>query len=305
MLKEFALEPEAVSRWESLRYFADKFGMGQGRLISQYPRNWIEEVWNRCCEKTPLQRQRFQVTLGELRSRLIKTSRTYSESVNWLENALVVHQKEPFGAIIAASSGHGPPVLCADEIADHTHLWQVDPTGKCSRSAQEFAALAGPLLRMSVRIRFIDQHFRCAARYSRPLCELLKHAFDGKQPEWIEYHLNDDEPAAGFAAGLERLMPSFNLPAGRFVDFVRWRRIDGGENLHPRYILTNRGGLRIDYGLDEGETGETTDWNIMTEALWVQRFRQFDSNSQCFHFVDAWRVTASGVAQNQNWRTAV
>ena len=296
MLKEFALEPEAVSRWESLRYFADRFGTAQGRLISQYPQTWLRDVWDQCAEETPLRRQRFQATLDMLRSRLIKTGRPYSASRSWLQNAMDAHRAEPFSAIIAATGNHQPEVLCADEITDQTALWKVEPSGKCSRSARELAALVAPLLRLSTKIRFIDQHFKCTARYCRPLAEFLQLAFSGKKPDAIEYHVNADDSADSFRSGLERQQWFLKIPGNEHVTFRRWRCIDGGENLHPRYILTNRGGVRIDYGLDEGDQGETTDWNLMTDEHREERFRQFDRNSPCFQLVDEWQVTAAGVS---------
>lgn len=296
MLKEFAVEPKAVSRWESLRYFADRFGTSQGRLISQYPKSWLRDVRDQCGEKTPLEQKRFDTILEKLRSRLIKTGRAYVDSRSWLENAIDAHREEPFSAIIAVSANHQLPVLCADEITEETALWKVELSGKCSRSASELAALTASLLKMSTQIRFIDQHFKCTARYCRPLAEFLQHAFSGKKPDAIEYHVNADDSADSFRSGLERQQWFLKIPGNEHVTFRRWRCIDGGENLHPRYILTNRGGVRIDYGLDEGDQGETTDWNLMTDEHREERFRQFDRNSACFQLVDEWQVTAAGVS---------
>ena len=301
MVHEFAVEPAALQKWESLRYFSDRFGMAQGRLISQYPKFWLRAVWDSCAEVTPLRRQQFEVTLERLRTKLIKTGRTYDEAVEWLPNAIHAHQAEPFRAILAATPCHASPILGADEVDDATALWAVPGGDKVQRTATAIATLVEPLLRMATTIRFIDQHFSGTAKHGRPLAAMLCHAFSGKTPELIEYHLNANADVTKFVEGLRKQQYHLNLPLSKSITFVRWRTIDGGENLHPRYILTNRGGLRIDYGLDEGREGETTDWNRLSETHLQERSAQFHKSATCFEFVDAWRFTSSAVEQIRDW----
>ena len=50
-----------------------------------------------------------------------------------------------------------------------------------------------------------------------------------------------------------------------------------GERLHPRYILTNIGGIRYEGGLDPGGPHETTDVSLLTEELWLKRWEQYRS----------------------------
>ena len=44
MLKEFALEPEAIATWASFKDFIDKFGVSKGRVIAAFPRKWRQAV---------------------------------------------------------------------------------------------------------------------------------------------------------------------------------------------------------------------------------------------------------------------
>ena len=44
MLKEFALEPEAIATWASFKDFIDKFGVSKGRVIAAFPRKWARAV---------------------------------------------------------------------------------------------------------------------------------------------------------------------------------------------------------------------------------------------------------------------
>ncbi len=43
MVYEYALEPELVATWgnrQDFRYFVEKFGLGQPRIVSRYPKPW-------------------------------------------------------------------------------------------------------------------------------------------------------------------------------------------------------------------------------------------------------------------------
>jgi hypothetical protein len=54
----------------------------------------------------------------------------------------------------------------------------------------------------------------------------------------------------------------FIIPASVELILYRWRQRSGGDVLHPRYILTERGGLSFEFWLDEGELGETLDISL-------------------------------------------
>ena len=48
MIHEYALEPELVATWgnrHDYRYFLEKFGLGQPRIVSRYPERWTRLVW--------------------------------------------------------------------------------------------------------------------------------------------------------------------------------------------------------------------------------------------------------------------
>jgi hypothetical protein len=46
-------------------------------------------------------------------------------------------------------------------------------------------------------------------------------------------------------------------------------RKTGGEKLHPRFLLTELGGIQFDYGLDAGDApGDTTIVTLMDHDLW-------------------------------------
>ena len=295
MLCEYAVEPQALSTWADFRYFADRFGSEHGRLISKYPESWPKLVWEACAENSPINRRRIEEGLIALRNRLLKTKRDYNGELGWLENAVLAQASEPFHAIIAVSSCECQKAIVASDLSDDTPLWKVERDGQVLRQAQDLAALAESLLLHSTEVIFIDQHFGPTSKHGRPLAAFLASARKGKKLSRIEYHLNASSDRSMFMAGLERQRPHLNLAADESIIFIRWNCIEGAQNLHARYLLTNRGGLHFDYGLDEGDG--TTAWARISDVLWRQRRAQFELESGCYELADAWKVTRYNVTE--------
>lgn len=295
MLYEYAVEPQVLSSWSDFRYFVGRFGNGQGRLISKYPDAWPRLVWESCAETSPINRRRIEEGLVALRNRLLKTKRDYDETMGWLENAEQAHKSEPFHAIIASSSSECSETIVAGELSDDSPLWKVARDGQVPRQAQAMAVLTESLLFHSSEVYFIDQHYGTTSKHGRPLAAFLALARKGKKLLRIEYHLNGTEDKTLFKAGLARQRTHLNLAMDESILFIRWKCIDTGENLHPRYLLTNRGGIGFDYGLDEGDG--TTDWRRLSDELWKHRREQFEPDSGHFQLADAWRMTRQGVVE--------
>lgn len=73
------------------------------------------------------------------------------------------------------------------------------------------------------------------------------------------------------------------IPGRTKLHLFFWRRRLGGKRLHPRFILTELGGLQPDYGLDEGDaTGDTTIVSLMAEDIWQTARADYCSTSHSF-----------------------
>ncbi len=75
------------------------------------------------------------------------------------------------------------------------------------------------------------------------------------------------------------------IPHGMCVRLVRWRQKDGGEKLHNRYILTDKGGVSLGVGLDDGTPGETDEIKLLDEETYKFRWKQYTSEP-AFDLVD-------------------
>jgi len=51
------------------------------------------------------------------------------------------------------------------------------------------------------------------------------------------------------------------------VTIYRWRQKPGGADFHARYLLTDRGGIRVDGGFSAEGGAQTTDMMLMDFAL--------------------------------------
>lgn len=72
------------------------------------------------------------------------------------------------------------------------------------------------------------------------------------------------------------------IPAGTSLTvFLRPGLPD--KRMHPRFVLTERGGIQFDYGLDEGHgPGDTTHVVLLEHEVFLQRRREYGKESRSF-----------------------
>ncbi len=109
MIYEYALEPELVATWHEHhagRYFKEKFGIGQGRLVSRYPKHWKRLVWEALASADQNVQKRMEALLAFLTETMIlrATPYHYNGERPWLENAEAEHARCAFRAIVARSN---------------------------------------------------------------------------------------------------------------------------------------------------------------------------------------------------------
>lgn len=78
-----------------------------------------------------------------------------------------------------------------------------------------------------------------------------------------------------------RYLPDL-LPAGMQLKIGFWSQRAGGEEIHNRYILTDRGGVKFGNSLREGDAGTTDDINLLSEEQHRLRFSQYVGPSCAF-----------------------
>ena len=189
MIHEYALEPELVATWVDRRvgrYFIEKFGLGQPRIVSRYPKRWKRLVWEAFTSGNDVERARMTELLERLRETMVKRrDGRWDPSAAWLHNAEDEHARVPFHAILARSNPRGlTMVLVADEIDDATPLWGVPRGCTIPRTAMDMAAAVASMLRIADVLVFVDPHFGPEnGRHRRPLERFLRSVVDARPGE--------------------------------------------------------------------------------------------------------------------------
>lgn len=99
----------------------------------------------------------------------------------------------------------------------------------------------------------------------------------------IEVHCSTDSGATSefFRDECRRQIPRC-LPAGVRLSLIRLLERAGSEKLHNRYILTDLGGVTFGVGLDEGDTGDTDDIQLLEPGAYEQRWREYAVEASAF-----------------------
>ena len=304
MLYEYALEPALLNNWKDFRYFTEKFGFSEGRLISLFPKEWksivftlLSECDARECSEIQLKRaetllfEKDSADIIPFDNKILVRRHEWNPEKDWLTNAEIEHRKRPFRAILAKENPRSKDfVLEGDNIEDDTPLFHIEKTPVTSRSDREMAGLVGPVLQDAKEILLIDPHFGPEnPRHRRPMKEFLATAIRGRDVsslERVEIHLKvkakstDEErrkrEATFFRDEALKELPQL-IPKDMKVRLVRWSERAPGELFHKRYILTNRGGVGFKDGLDDRKQGGTDDVDRLGEETYRLRWKQYTS----------------------------
>ena len=287
MIHEYALEPELVATWtdrSTCRYFKENFGLGQGRLVSRYPKRWSRLVRDAFRGNNDLAQKRLEELLVCLSERMVRRSNIQwdADSTSWLENAEREHERRPFHAILALTdpNNHSHVLTESKMDKDSATRWTVRRGCSVARNAAEMADAVAPLLRCSSEVIFVDPYFGPERpRYRRPFRAFLEQMVSqrpGEMPKRIEVHTGvEDTGTEEFFRGECESRLRQCVPEEVRVIVRRLRQKQDGERLHNRYILTNLGGVAFGIGLDDGNEGETDDITLMDRDQYELRWSQY------------------------------
>jgi hypothetical protein len=297
MHHEFALDPECINDWAAFKYVVDQCGFEHGRLISRFPGKW-ERVALTACKIQGVKRTTIvEKTIRRMKEKFVVANRDYDAGGSpWLANAMRQNEKRPFHAIIAlANPKNHEVVLIADEIEETTPLWCIQRERIVPRKAKDLACCARKLLNVSEEIVLVDRNFKPdMRRFSETLSWIVNYAVENKhKPKRLELHVEYKETPTEVSPPVDiwqercRRHLTRCLPENVQLEILRWQGIGDGDKPHARYILTERGGLRFDYGLDEWEgEGQTTDVSILGHTVYEKRWRDYQKETAAFRLID-------------------
>ena len=299
MIYEFAVDPVAMNNWQNFRYLNDNFGVEHGRLISRFPGKWTRMVYDACndnyaCGKiSTMQLQSIVERLKNINHKLVRLNRLYDSKKEWFENAEEQHSISRFRAIISTHNPNGQSyILNASEIDATNPLWNVPRERVIQRKSEKLAACAKMLLCASKEILFVDPHFNPKLRrFTDTFSYLIDYAFENIMPRRLELHVEHKAASASTDFWKSTCQDKLTqiVPKGCTLKIVRWNERNEGDKLHPRYVLTEIGGIRYDYGLDEWDgvgEGKTTDVSVLDPDVYKQRWNDYQNDTTTFECVD-------------------
>ena len=303
---EYAVEPRAIaSSWLTFRYVIEKFGFDKGRLISQFPKHWLREVYEATSGFAPVQKLQVTEALTQAkRNKVVRCNRPYDANAgNWLHNALSEHRRLPFRAIIAAENPSGDEsILLAGDIDERQSLMNVRHDCAVLRDAASLSAAMKEMLRFGSRILFIDPFFDpFNVRYKNTFRECLSivSTLNPNAVCEIHYRFHKDKPANDeLERAIGHLFPGV-IPDGMKVTIFCWRQKTGGADFHARYLLTDKGGIGIDAGFSAEGGHQTTDMHLITFELSQEKLKAFARDATDYELVEPLiRVDGNGKVES-------
>ncbi len=300
MIQEFAIEPAAIDNWKDFRFIYAQAGVEHGRLISRFPRKWDDMVM-KACKANPdmkdIERSRIVSRLQNIKNKMAKLNRPYDPEKNWMFNVQIQQTQNPFHAVIVRHNEINADNFLNIDDLDEQHLWQISKGRVVPRRAWDLACCARLLLQVSRQIIIIDPNFDPAKpRFIETFQYMITFAFEQHAPERLELHAEyqyhkDQKRKNGWKEDCIKNIPAL-IPEGFKIGVFQWEAKRFGDRPHARYILTERGGICYDYGIDEGD-GQTTDVSLIDHSVYEQRWRDYQKETAAYHLNDNFSVTGS------------
>lgn len=292
MLFEYAVEPRLLKNWASFRYFYESFGVSEGRLISRYPKHWERLVYDSLDSCGEIERLRIVERLKDIKSRMMNSGRPYESDKDWLLNAEISHTYKEFRAVVATANPRNKDfVIEGDSLDSQNPRWKAETRLPMPRKASEIARALSLFLQIGQAVVLVDPHFTpTALRFRESLKELAgaSRKASGAYPR-IELLLHSEWDYPSFEKECRTRLPSL-LPPGVTLHVRILLETVGGEKLHNRYILTDRGGAFLGVGLDEGEPGQFEDLALMSDTQFQHRWTQYGQGAPAFTTVHEFDV---------------
>ena len=293
MIAVFGVEPEVMAHWQHFQKFYKDFGVEQRRFIARYPKKWKALVCDRARELVRLG-QNTEMQAARMVERLAGDGSKfkfckvpcadYEPDRDWLTNA--VEHQPPFDAIVAAKSGlTDARVGVAEEVLMDEPPFHRERDLTIPRTAKAIIGTAERLLAAATQIVLVEPHFNPAEpRFVRPFVRLIEMLQEREGvPQRIELHTA--KPLIFVPTAQEhnyRHAFEADLPTGWRLDVCFWAETAPEDAQHPRFILTELGGIRIDWGLDEGEPGSQTIASGVSDKLFADLFARYAATSPRF-----------------------
>jgi len=232
------------------------------------------------------------------------------DDADWLDIALLSHDKIPFYALLLTQSLIDACDHDCDEFVEFlgsldSKQWEGrrKRTLTLTKSAESYKSALTPILRYAKSIALIDpwlnsqesRYFDTVSTCSNLLGRRETARYHGR----IDIHAEAGKQkptglsvADYFSAWERKLRPLTKADGHRFRIFL-WESLPGSESMHDRYILTDQCGLSVPGGLDcrTHSHANSTDWSLLDEDARQHRLSDYAHPGSPFDLVDDYEIS--------------
>jgi len=314
ILGEFAVNHEAIIERElrDLSAITMLFGFHNGAIISSFPSNWLAKIKDKARSELDGTTEYLRV-IEQLdfikKNILIKSGRGYDGNNSWLENALTQQEEKPFFRIIHSDSSPSHAEVLSFDKLDQRVIENLRE-GKVKRDATSLAEVSRLLLANSNNIQFIDPYFSAQANngklnqgFFKSFEQMFNFARVFERNNIASIHIHTSYKHGQTEVDIEGEKEILNkhykklVPSSQSIKFFWWDDEDTGE-VHPRYLVTEKGGIRFDRGFIEPASHEQreaeTDVSMMTTKMIALISQQYRKESSSYTVVDTHIVQGEG-----------
>ena len=288
MISECAIESEVMAHWEHFFGLHADFGVGQGKLLCEFPNSWRGIVTERVHElaesgvNTPMQTKLIleQIDIynpGAFLRALVPSLRKFKKDSNWCTAAREIHPE--FDLLIHLAEPESEKEFKAGEFIKTSGKYVTPRQDEIQRKAEVLIDCGWQLYRRAGEIYVIDPYFTPdeSRTFGSVLSELLdrvKH--NGRKPKRIEVHTKlppvyyPDTQKGNWKRWAEKAKVPEDWP----ITVVHWDKLETGSEMHARYILTNFGGLDYNWGTDE-DPKDYTQVSLLDDLFWQKMYYRF------------------------------
>ncbi len=285
MIHHYAVEPQALGRENTLWQALESCGYHHGRVIAEFPSRWQRQVYEAmdACDCPDVEKKRLTERLTRLKKALVRAGCDFDAAMTWRDNATDALTALSLRAVVQTDNPNASPlVLTPVELHEENPLWVIQRQQVVPRSAAAIAASVAPLLRLSRELLFVDPYYSGERRWNDVIGTCLRQCeLSDRGIRRIELHTASAIPMNTLRDKVERWVVR-DIPRSHTLKVVRWEPIPGGDRPHARYVLTDRGGIFVDSGLDEGDAGTTTNIGLLDREMHLNRWNDFQSNSTTY-----------------------
>lgn len=282
MIKEFAIQPEVMATWSYFRELRADFEVGLGRLISRYPKTWTRDVCAQV-DRNINPEQGF----GDVRASAIKTyvtsekhrfiparGRDFAQGRSWLENCENCKSPDPFHAIVALENPRSAKqVLVAGNFERSEPPFAVAFQDDVKRDPEDIANSGELLLDVCEELLLVDYYFTpSASRHGDTFRAILAHAT--RRPRnirRIEIHTAQSVDQREYEKAFAGVLPPLSK-----LHIFQWS--EPPEGLHARYLLTDLGGIKYDWGFDKGQLHtQLNEVILLQHQRWIEIHARYSS----------------------------